>query len=64
MSRADTTNTRSIDTAEYRRTAYRMFRKEGVRGRDARLYRLTALQAWRLACVFPSLARRYAEAVQ
>jgi hypothetical protein len=48
-----------------RRLAYRMFRTEGVRRSDGRLYRLAAVTAWRLARQFPSpsLGRRYAEAL-
>jgi hypothetical protein len=65
MFRAEESPSRFIDTPEYRRLTYRMFRTEGVRRSDGRLYRLGAVAAWRLACQFPSpsLARRYAEAL-
>jgi len=57
MSRADESPTRFIDTAEYRRLVYKMFRMEGRRRRGGRPYRLPALQAWQKA-------RRYVEALQ
>jgi hypothetical protein len=65
MSRADESHTRFIAPPEYRRLAYRMFRAEGVRRRGGPLYRLGALAAWRLArqYPYPSLARRYMEAL-
>ena len=64
MLRADESPSRFVDPPEYRRLVYRMFRAEGVR--NGRLYRLSAVAAWRLAQQFPypTLARRYAEALQ
>lgn len=63
MSRADESHITVAAPAEYRRLAYRMFRAEGRR--NGRPYRLTAAAAWRLARQFPypTLARRYAEAL-
>lgn len=57
MLRADSTPSRFIDTAEYRRLVYKMFRKEGERRRGGRLYRLSAAQAWHKT-------RQYVEALQ
>lgn len=63
MAQADSAPTTNRGSPEYRQLCYRMFRTEGVR--DGRLYRLSAVKAWRLArqFPFPSLARRYAEAL-
>lgn len=56
MSRADESHTRFIDTAEYRRLTYKMFRMPGEY-RPGRLYHLPAWKAW-------ELTRRYVKALQ
>jgi hypothetical protein len=57
MSRAESTNTRFIDTPEYRALVYKMYRKEGERWPGGPLYRLPAIRAWRMS-------REYVEALQ
>jgi hypothetical protein len=60
MSRADSTNTRFIDTAEYRWLTYKMFRTERVflSGTGGYLYRLPAVQAWRKTVHYVDAVRR------
>lgn len=48
---------RYIETFEYRRLVYRMYRKEGERHPGGRLYRLSAIEAWKRTT-------RYVEALQ
>jgi hypothetical protein len=46
-----------IETPEYRRLVYKMFRKEGERHPGGRLYRVPAIRAWQMT-------RRYVEAIR
>lgn len=48
MSRADESNTRFSQTAEYRRLVYKMFRKESafISRTNCYLHRLSAIEAW------------------
>jgi hypothetical protein len=57
MSRADESPSRFIDTPEYRRLVYKMYRKEGERWPGGPLYRLRAVIAWQMS-------REYVEALQ
>lgn len=59
MSKADESHTRFIETAEYRRLVYKMYRMPyGGGGREAgRPRRLPAWKAW-------ELTRRYVEALR
>ena len=45
---AESDTIRFIETAEYRRLVYRMYRKEGVRWKGGPLYRLPAYIVWQM----------------